>query len=459
MDRTRVSLSNDEAKQIYELYKRDPIVFMCRQLLVSAMLSNGLEVTKSGGGEMTHDFKRILDRFWVPFARDLVDHFFMFGFAPWLKVTKPVPKSLSRGSGYKRKARMIEVPIIPPFGSYTVDSYMDKNYVQGLRFVPTRGLSCGHQERTDDRVTILVASDGMPGVRDGHHRSLVATLLPKYRIMQKLFRSTITADHIRSNPPLVTQDAVDKSGFGDTMHEEPFGDPAETLNEAEEKRYRKSKADMKAFQDQQRIATRLNRGVTPAMSDPFSPDSGEMTLKQAYENNLFHLPDGVQVATQPTMPSLRNDLMDIERERSNVVCGCFGVPMSIVLSGRTGHNVGANEVEFRQLMRTIDSVSSNLLRALNEVYEELYPNEDAEFSLPMMPLTSIENILMIRREGLISHRTEGEYLLRAAGLPVSDLCLGELDEGGHYRKGNAIENLADHDDSITQDATSHHTTS
>ena len=49
------------------------------------------------------------------------------------------------------------------------------------------------------------------------------------------------------------------------------------------------------------------------------------------------------------------------------------------------------------------------------------PAAPVQFALPMMTLTTIENLLLVYREGVISNQTKGERLLRAAGLPATDL--------------------------------------
>jgi len=185
------------------------------------------------------------------------------------------------------------------------------------------------------------------------------------------------------------------------------------------------------------------------MLDPFSSGTATLSTKQSFQDNSYHLPAGSQVAPQPTLPQLRSDLMDIERERINLICGCFGVPQSLIMSGSGrgmgGH--GAGEVEYRQLMRTIDGVSSNVIKALTVVYRTIYPDEPVEFALPMMPLTTIENLLLVYREGVISKQTEGERLLRAAGLPATDLDIQDpkpTDEATDDRsRSNSIDSNPD----------------
>lgn len=434
----RVRLDGDEATQIYTLYRRDPAVYVCRELLLTSLLSNGIEIGKPGGqATITEKFQEIVERYWMPFARDLLDNFFMFGFAPWLTVGRPVQ---ARVEGTKRRKKrknlseMVIVPIVPVFGTYDIEMVVDNEYSQQLEFVPRHAVGSSVNPR-DERVSILVNTDGTPSMLDGSHRSLVATLLPKYRIMQQLMRGTLKADHVRSQPALITQDAPDKARLNDTMDEEPFGDPEDLMAELQEKRYRRAATDVNVLNEKRRLASANNRSAS-AMLDPFAGTGGEtLGLAQSYQNNLFHLPDGTQVAHQPPLPQIRSDLMEMERERTGVVCACFGIPQSLLMSGQSrkpGSSGGSSDNDVRQLMRTIGSVSATLTRALTEVYKSIYPDEDVVITLPIAPLTTIENLIMIYQQGIISKETQGKHLLRAVGLPETDLEIQEsvLEAGG-----------------------------
>ena len=330
---------------------------------------------------MTDEFQNLFDLHWVPFARDLLDAFFMFGFCPWLPVERdaPAPRQTTKRRCVKRPK--VTVPVVPTFGTYDIHSVVDRDYTQRLEFIPRQTQPTGLR-LTDDRVSILVSTDGTPSMLDGSHRSLIATLLPKYRIMQHLFRGTLLADHIRSHPPLLTQDSPSKSRINDTLAEEPFGDPIDL----EERRYKRNESDMKILEDKRRLAVGGNRPSADVM-DPFAGTNGsKLGRKQAFQDNLFHLPDGTQVAPQQAPPPVRGDLMEIERERAGVVCGCFGVPQSLLLNGGQRKNSsGGSETDIQQLMRTIGAVASNATRALTEVYNAVYPDEDVVITLSIVP--------------------------------------------------------------------------
>ena len=52
-----------------------------RTVLLGQMLSGGLQVTRGGeAADLKPAFKRHLERHWLPFARDVIDSFLMWGF-------------------------------------------------------------------------------------------------------------------------------------------------------------------------------------------------------------------------------------------------------------------------------------------------------------------------------------------------------------------------------------------
>jgi hypothetical protein len=423
----RIALSTAERHEIVEMYRSDPVICMCRRLLLNMVLSEGIVVNprSSGGGVMTSEFKDMVSEHWVPFMHDLMDHLFMFGFAPWLPVTKPITTAVRAAKRRKVGSKTtVVVPTIPPLGTYAMETLVNQDYVQRIGFIPMlRTIHSGHGG-ADPRVRVIVATGSMPSMEDGTHRSTVATLLPQYRIMCHLFKGTLAADHQRSHPPLITQDAPGKPALNDTMAEEPFADPVEILDDMEDLRYRKSKSDMKALHEQRQLASNLNKRGN-AMVNPFRPSSEVISLQQGYETNQYHVPDGMQVATQPPLPPVRTDLLDLERQRVNTVCGCFGIPDGFISSGGSSSNGSGGgslgEVEQRHLMRTLTSLTNMLSTHLTEVYHDIYPKEHVEITLPITPFTDIASLVEIFHQGVISHNTAGKHLLRAAGLDTADL--------------------------------------
>jgi len=415
----RSRLPADEAAAIHHLYNTTPVVYMCRRMLVSSLLSGGIQCEQDGR-PASEAFQAVLQRHWIPFVRDLIDAYFMFGFCPVrvVKTAKPA----------RRGEKACLIPIVPPFGVYDAEVRVDpSDYHQTLHFLPKRGATVEGGE--DANVHMLVSDDGMPNVVCTTHRSRVSTLVAQFRWMERMKTYALQAEHIRSHPPLITQDSPDKRPINETVASEAFADPVELFAEHEERRYRKNASNMNALRQQRSMVADLNR--TRRAEDQvhvvgFGEGAGSVTLAQTYEDNTYHVPDGTQVAAQAPMPQARADLTDLERMRVDVVCATFGVPKSLIMteSGRPNAS-GANEMDYRMLRRTMESLAACISRALTATYALVYGGDDlAELTLPFIPLTTSESVQLVYDAGVISKETQGKYLMLTCGLPLLDLDLG-----------------------------------
>lgn len=413
----RSRMSASEAAAIHRLYHTDPILYMCRQVLVTSLLSGGLQCERRGR-PANQAFQALLEQQWIPFVRDLIDNFFMFGFCP----VRVVKRS-------KRGEKDTLVPIVPPYGVYAVDVCVDPvDYTTELRFVPTRGaangLDVGRTEETE--VHMLVCDDGMPNVTRPSFRSRVSTLLPQFLWMQRMRRYALQAEHIRSHPPLITQDSPDKRPVNEALANESFADPSELFEEHEARRYRKNASNLNALLQQRAMTQQNNRNAMGhEHAEGCDAEAATVRLSQTYEDNTYHVPDGTQVAGQAPMPQARTDLVDLERMRVDVICGTFGVPKALIMAESARSNAsGANEMDYRSLRRTIESLAAGLARALTETYRLVYGDE-AKLTLPFLPLTTVDDVQRVYEAGVISKATQGKYLLLTCGLPLLDLDLQE----------------------------------
>ena len=422
----RNGVNQREANEIYALYNHDPTVYMCKNYLITTLLSGGIECTYASRNSSTKrtalpGFQAVLDRHWISFTRDMLDWFFMFGYCPFAVAT-------TRNS----EKKPVHIPVVPQFGSGTFEVRENTaSYEQTIHWIPTSNVQ-ESAEQDDTNVSILMCDDGMPNVNDGAHKSRVAKLLPQYRWIQRMKSYAIKAEHIRSHPPIITQDSPDKRPVNETLSDETFADPADLFREKEDRTYKKNASSMNAMYNQQRMASDLNQGRPTVIQNGFPHDGTQLELTQSYYDNMFHIPNGTQLAGAAPMPQSRADLVEMDRQRMDVTCGTFGVPKSLIMADRGRSNAaGASEVEYRMLMQTVDGLCAVVTRALHEVYTSIYKEDEqsdhsnVKFSLPFMPLTSIENITKLYQEGIITKQTEGEYLLRACGLPLVDLDVTE----------------------------------
>ena len=87
-----VALDQREAKEIAAAYRSDPLINMCRALVLDSLLSGGISI-ECNGKPSNLAFQQHVDTHWMRCARDVFDNFLMFGFAPWLPVNEEVEGS------------------------------------------------------------------------------------------------------------------------------------------------------------------------------------------------------------------------------------------------------------------------------------------------------------------------------------------------------------------------------
>lgn len=76
-----VGVSNDTMTALQHLYNSSPSIQAARAILQGQLLSSGCVVRRSGKDvDLKDTFSRHLEDVWLPFARNVIDHFLMFGF-------------------------------------------------------------------------------------------------------------------------------------------------------------------------------------------------------------------------------------------------------------------------------------------------------------------------------------------------------------------------------------------
>ena len=76
-----IRISNDAMIALNHLYHASPSIQAARTILLSQLLSSGCVVRRDGRDVPLKDtFARHLHDVWVPFAKNVIDHFLQFGF-------------------------------------------------------------------------------------------------------------------------------------------------------------------------------------------------------------------------------------------------------------------------------------------------------------------------------------------------------------------------------------------
>jgi len=413
-------VEEEQMKAVFELFHQEPVIRMARNVIANTIFSGGIEVNKKGK-KANKDFQQLLETHWIPFANNVLDHIMMFGFCPFMKRNVSVETE-----GEVAHNGSAEVPIVPPFGSYKVEIRLMKDYTETYHFYPISKFPNVNEE-ADERVQFLVPEQYKPSM-DGVLRSQCTTLMHSFHISREFYDLAMHAENLRAHPPLIAQRPPDKNHGADAgaMEMFEFADGDATMAR-DESSYAKNQQNMNDFYRQQNMCNVLNGKHPRNKNIKIDPLTGRPVYKQrhkqTWEDNVFVLPEGQQLAPHIN-PQTRADLLEMERSRYDLICGVLGIPSSFVLNDRSSRISGMSDISYKIFMRSMYSIRDQLSILLKTVFEHVYPEDNkCIVSLPFIPATDVEDIIKLSQQGVVSQKTAGLYLLRTMGLPESDLDL------------------------------------
>ena len=412
-------VDTEHMETLRELYFQDPTVRAAREAVGNTLFSAGIQIERQGK-RVSHPFEQLLQREWVPFCEEVLDNIYMFGFCPYMTVNKTV------------MGKKTLVPIVPQFGTYRVEMRVSRDFDQTFHFYPITSFPSVN-DKEDTRIKCFV-SKYKPSV-DCVIRSPVSCLVYSFRVSRELNDMALHVEHLRSHPTLITQSnrtATNGDASVSEMMEYADGDHDADL---EQRTYRKNRAQIHAFVRQQDMAKSMNSaGARGDNNCAICPLTGKVQRKlagqkQTWEDNIFVLPDGQQLAPLIN-PQCRTDLLDLERARHSLICSVFGVPQGLIMLDAHGQSSSSTSeglaFPYKMYLRTLRSVGNMLRVFLEQLYSEIYGDTTCEISFPFLPITSIEELLQVGQQGLVSRETLGRHILRTLGLPEADLDIQPL---------------------------------
>jgi hypothetical protein len=412
-------------EQVYSLYTLDPVVKSVRNTIVNTLFSAGITMKKNDK-DAAPEFQKLIDEHWIPFSEECLDHIFMFGFCPVIIVKQKLEPTKK---GVKNNGTA-EIPYIPPFGTYKIECRVDKDYRQSYHFFPVREYPATKQDE-EKRVFLLMSPRYRP-TSSGTLRSPCSCLLQGYLFSREMFEHASKVEYLRANPPLITQTRPEKNN-SDAVAMEMFADGDAFMSKADSS-YRKNKNNLNAFQKQKNLAAMLNGKSTKDKSvriDPLTGKAVSVYHKQSWEENMFVLPDGQTMAPRFNY-QCRTDLMEIERARQSVVCSVFGVPMSLIInsSGSQQSSGLANDITYKMFVRNMEGTKQMMISFLKTVFKKIYKEDtdDTLINLPFQPLTTMDDIIRLGEQGVVSRKTSALYLLRSLFIPEEEMSLQPLPE-------------------------------
>ena len=94
----KIWVSTDHMQLVSDFFNQEPVIRIARNLIHNTLFSAGLEV-ESKGRKSSEAFNQLLSKHWIPFAAEVLDNIFMFGFCPYYTKQVKVKTSTKDNNG------------------------------------------------------------------------------------------------------------------------------------------------------------------------------------------------------------------------------------------------------------------------------------------------------------------------------------------------------------------------
>lgn len=412
----RAVINSKKIQDLRNIYFKNSFVFICRNLIHSKVFENGLCLREANeknckGNPLT---KQLMQSFWLPFAKDVIDSIICIGLVPIRYKTiqgNSVP--------YVPKAGTYEIHVVTPAdGSTKYEFFSTDKPIDITKPTPN---------------SFVLSGFGYDPERNGSLNSTIDCLYPHIRFISDMHDYAVIAERIRTNPPIIMQRRGENqsSSNDEGLHFDQYVD-GDNVKLSSHNQFERDKKDIESLHNQNRLFLRAIEGKSlHAVSN----------TEKAIEN-MVPLPNQYNVGTT-LQPSGRTDFVAINRLSQETICALIGVPRSMIINDSiTRADIQGSHDVFRQ---TLIYWKKSVAIILTKVYRILYGEHELQkitkkgkkrklkdienfvesnlvtIEIPTTPYVSNDELRSLYLHGIISWKYFGEYMLRNASLPVDIL--------------------------------------
>ena len=397
-------ISNLELDYVFTCFNQSPILHMCRHLISSQLLNNGIQFCygkcKEKNVDMNAQRELLVEEKWVPFCCDLIDSILCYGFAV---------------------VHIGEYPNILKIGTYWIKISVEK---EGFDWKVYKRASV--DEEMENTYVFSVYDPMM----DGTINSPVRKVIPRLLFLKKMRESATLMEQNRAHPIVYSEIKEGQNqGEKEGVDYDFYANAGVSETNAEFKYSRNKNA-----------VSLLNQ-----QKDLFDQYLGKKHAMVANKNltNVIPLPLGHQMKAPP-MNTGRTDLVMLHKTIEEEVCATLGVPRSMIISDSGGGlNTGSNNQEsvHETFMHTLMFWKKKLGTILSDIYNILYIDDlkkkidfkqekdpfkaKKEYSVnvyfPVTPFVTNESLRLLYEQGIISWKKYATYALMNVSLPIEDM--------------------------------------
>jgi hypothetical protein len=375
MNKKTIKLNEIERSELYNLYYKNPMLRYCREILFSRVFQNNVTLIapKRENFIVNEDFQEVLDKYYYPFAKSILDDYFVFGYSHYYLAK------------IRLKNKSILVPKQLPFGSYTVTMVTEPFKDTELIFKTISDTSNDFnlnelllKSVNKRKKTVKTASSVLPNIYNivfetqilpdnftGKHRSIVSTVTKSFKYQASLMHFNLQAEYTRAFPKLFTKIKDNKSKDNQNDFDTSNIVDNELIQLKEKQRNNLKLQSINHAIDCQEPSRKYIR------IDDERIDIVDIT------ENIFQLPYDIDLASSslPTASS-RADLIDFEIQKNRLALSVFGIPGSFLIGKDVSlkNNAKMSEEEAKNFFKTVVRHAKTTEQALQSVFDFIYPN-------------------------------------------------------------------------------------
>ena len=366
---------------------------------MQAVFAGGVTID---GGQATDEFQEHLIDYWIPFGCNLIVHFILFGFCPYIVNKKQISS---------RPKRYVQYPLSLPFGTYEIRVDCDRNYEQLFRvFQRNYRNQPVDLRKPDTRVSLAFFNHSTKPTITGELQSDICSLLNTVHNTDEHEEYALRAEAIVSNPTLFIQSKQDNRAFEEVSHLRAFDNTdLEYAHDAKRRRNTIEKYESMVHSTQTALAANRAAPMISSRTGRLFPEH-----KKLWQNNIFAIPDGTEFSPNVPMPTVRNDIQQLVRHKEDLICGVLGVPRGLLMGDVSGQAQAAqSESQNETFRRTVDTYKNAVLNVFRAVYKEIYGSSTETIMLPGLSITALEDIYSAYDRGVIGADTMGEFVMQS----------------------------------------------